>query len=99
MAKSIEHAFYTSTGWKKAREAYIEKKHGLCERCMAKGLIVPGKIVHHKKHLNKENYLQPEIALSFDNFELLCQNCHNEEHFKTSKKKRYRFGENGEMIF
>lgn len=97
--KSIEHAFYTSSVWKKARTAYIESKHGLCERCLKQGLIVAGKIVHHKHHLNKENYLNPEVATNFDNLELLCQKCHNEEHLKRTNKRRYKFSETGEIIF
>lgn len=98
MAKSIEHAFYCSSAWEKARKSYIQTKGGLCERCLAKGLIVTGKVVHHKIHLTEENYKEPSIALNFDNFELLCQECHNKEHHER-KEKRYTFGESGEIIF
>lgn len=95
--KSIEHAFYTSAAWEKARKAYIQSVNGLCERCLAKGLITSGKIVHHKEHLTEENYKKPEIAFNFDNFELLCQKCHNEEHHQR-KGKRYKFSDDGAMI-
>lgn len=94
MERSIEQAFYFSPAWRKARKSYISTQGGLCERCRAKGLIVTGRIVHHKIHLTEENYKDPAIALNFDNFELLCQDCHNKEHFER-KQKRYSFDENG----
>ena len=43
-----------------------------------------GRIVHHKVHLNSKNIFNPNITISFDNLELLCQDCHNKEHFASS---------------
>ena len=43
--------FYKSTTWQNTREAYYKKAGGLCERCLKKGDISPGEIVHHKIHL------------------------------------------------
>lgn len=51
MAKEWAKWFYNSTTWKKCREGYIKSVNGLCERCLDKGMIVPGKIVHHKVYL------------------------------------------------
>ena len=53
---------------------------GFGERCKAKGLIVKGDIVHHKVYLTQDNITDTAITLSFDNFELLCFDCHNKEH-------------------
>lgn len=92
-----DKAFYKSTAWKKCRAAYIKKCGGLCERCLAQGLIKPGYIVHHKTHLTEENVTNPDIALSFDNLEYLCMDCHNAEHF-TSKDKRYRIAVDGSVM-
>lgn len=99
--RSIDHKFYESKLWKKTRVKYVESVNGLCERCLAKGLIVPGKIVHHRIHLNEENYRDPEVALNFENLELLCQACHNEEHDPSSgnkSRRRYRFDSDGAMV-
>lgn len=67
--------FYRSTAWKKCRESYIITVHGLCERCFA-----PGKIVHHKEHIDSRNINDPFVTLSHENLEYLCQTCHNKEH-------------------
>ena len=80
--------FYKSAAWKRCRASYIKKCGGLCERCLAQGLIKPGYIVHHKIHLTEDNINDPTITLSHGNLEYLCMDCHNAEHF-TSKDKRY----------
>lgn len=72
--------FYRSWSWIKCARAYKADRGGLCERCLAKGLITPGEEVHHKIHLTPENINNPKISLNFDNLELLCKNCHIEEH-------------------
>ncbi|MCI1593228.1 HNH endonuclease [Heyndrickxia oleronia] len=73
--KPFAKKFYKTTAWKKCRSSYFAYRHGLCERCSE-----PGKIVHHKQYLTPDNINDPEITLSFNNLELLCQDCHNKEH-------------------
>lgn len=85
--------FYTSWPWIKCARAYKIDRGGLCERCLAKGLIVPGVEVHHKIHLTQDNLDDPSIALNWDNLELLCKNCHLEEHRGT----RWRADELGHV--
>lgn len=80
-------AFYKSRAWENTRCAYAKSVGWLCERCLAAGLYVPGKIVHHRVHLDDDGLRDPKIALSFDNLELLCQDCHNKEHM--ARQKRY----------
>ena len=46
--------------------------------------------------LNGADEMDPTIALSFDNLELLCDEHHNQEH--KSKTKRYSFDANGRVI-
>ena len=87
------HSFYKSWPWIKCQRAYKESKGGLCERCWAKGLIVPGAEVHHKIRLTPENLSDPSIALNWDNLELLCNDCHKEEH----SKRRWRVDELGHV--
>ena len=90
--------FYKTAAWKKCRAAYIKSVGGLCERCRAKGLIVPGYIVHHKTHLTPMNISDPSISLGFDNLEYLCQDCHNAEHFASGGCKRYLIDEHGNVL-
>lgn len=87
--RSIESKFYKTSAWKKCRAGYIKSVGRLCERCLAKGLIVPGYIVHHKIELTPENVTDPAVSLSYDNLEYLCQECHNKEHFSENNVKRY----------
>lgn len=96
--RSVDSSFYKTTAWKKCRAGYIKKCGGLCERCLAKGLIVPGYIVHHKIHLTPDNVNEPSIALNYDNLMYVCERCHNEIHFKSNANKRYTLDENGNVI-
>ncbi len=98
MAKSVSGRFYHTKAWEDCRLSYLAR-HSLCERCLAKGLIVPAKIVHHKIYLDDRSVENPEIALNHDNLEALCQDCHNKEHFKETGGRRWKIGEDGELIF
>lgn len=84
LPREISQPFYSSMPWRKTRAAYIISVNGLCERCLKKGLIVKGRIVHHIIYLTEENINNPELTLNWDNLEYLCQDCHNKEHFGTS---------------
>lgn len=87
MATEWAQAFYSSTHWKKCRDGFIAYKRGLCERCLKKGIIKAGVDVHHKIHLTPTNITNPNIALSWNNLELLCKNCHEEEHRDDAVKR------------
>lgn len=94
--RDFAKVLYNSKAWQRTRDAYAASVGGLCERCRAKGLIVPGEIVHHKIHLTPDNIDRPEITLSFGNLELLCRDCHGQEHKKV--KRRYRVDDYGKII-
>lgn len=49
--------------------------------------------MHHKVKLTPENVNNPDIALNWDNLELLCKKCHLEEH----RGKRWRADESGHV--
>lgn len=68
-------SFYNSKEWRRVSAAYLSSKLYICERCGK-----PAQICHHKKWLNESNVHDPETALSFDNLEALCIECHNAEH-------------------
>lgn len=79
-------AFYLTAPWKRCSKAYAKSVGGLCEECLKRGLIVPGRIVHHKIHLTPNNINDPTVTLNWNNLELLCDDCHAMQH---TTKKRY----------
>ena len=88
------HDFYKSWAWIKCSRGYRKSRHGLCERCLARGLYVTGDEVHHKIRLTPENIKDPDIALNWNNLELLCKDCHDDEH----RGVRWRTDEYGHVI-
>lgn len=91
--KEFAYEFYKSWPWRKCRESYLASVGSLCERCLAKGLIVPATQVHHKIKLTPENMDDPAITLNHDNLEALCMDCHQAEH----KHIRWRCDEDGKV--
>ena len=103
VARDFARAFYRSKAWKQTREAYANSRSGLCERCLERGIITPGAIVHHKEHLSPDNIDDPTVSLSFENLELVCRNCHAAEHPEIYGSKdeglgRVGFDEDGNLI-
>ena len=88
MAKSIDPQFYKSRKWQRERELY-RREHPFCERCLESGVYKPTDIVHHKKYLKADNYLDSKVSLNSDNLEALCFDCHNKEHIKLLEKRIY----------
>lgn len=97
MSRSIDNSFYRSKQWIACRDAYMIKVNHLCERCKAKGIYEPARVVHHKIELTEANYRDPAISLNFDNLQALCQSCHNEIHHR--QERRYKIDSDGNLIF
>lgn len=95
--KEYAKKFYRSTAWKKARKPVIKRADGLCERCRAARLYIPGVIVHHKEYITPSNIHNPNITLNLDNLEYVCEDCHNKEH-KSKLNSRYRFDSDGNLL-
>lgn len=93
--KDYARRFYSSKAWKETRKAYAKSKGGLCERCLKKGLYVSGVIVHHKVYLTPENVNDPAVSLNWNNLELVCRDCHAQEH--DGLKRRYKVDELGRI--
>jgi len=98
-SQAIE-AFYVSWTWRKCRKAFAESKRNLCERCLKRGVIQPGSKdqpleVHHKIPLTDANVKDAGVALAWDNLELLCKPCHDEE--KQRRAKRWTIGPDGKV--
>ena len=84
--KDYAKSFYKSQVWKRTRAAYLKSVNGLCERCKAKGLIVPADIVHHKIYISPDNINDPSVTLDWHNLECVCRDCHAAEHFGTEQR-------------
>lgn len=80
MAKPFARKFYSSKAWQSCRNEYAKRRGYLCEDCLRRGIYKPGEIVHHVIELDPINIERPEVALNFDNLELLCRDCHARRH-------------------
>ena len=102
MNRSAEvEAFYTSWTWRKCRTAFAKSKGNLCERCLTRGVIEAGSKdrpleVHHKIPITPENLKDHNITLNWNNLELLCKSCHDEE--RERREKRWRVDELGRVL-
>ena len=85
--REFAKAFYKSKAWEQTRTAYAASVGWLCEDCLARGLIVPGKVIHHITPLTPQNIDDPRVTLSWDNLRLVCQDCHAAEHRKNEGKR------------
>ncbi|MED3563459.1 HNH endonuclease signature motif containing protein [Bacillus xiapuensis] len=68
--------FYNSAAWQKCRQLALIRDNNLCQDCLSKKKLTPAEMVHHIKELTEH----PELALSLDNLESLCNPCHNKRH-------------------
>lgn len=89
-------SFYGTQAWKDCRTAYKSSRGGLCERCLKRGLIVAGSVVHHKIELTEENVNDPSVSLNWQNLELLCRDCHEQHHARD--RRRWKVDELGHVI-
>lgn len=89
--------FYNSPAWKRTRESYKRSVGGLCEICWAEGIVKAGEIVHHKIELTQDNIDDVNIALSYDNLQLVCRECHAKLHDR--RQRRYKIDELGRVVF
>lgn len=96
MAKEFAESFYKSKVWQNCRASYIKSVGGLCEDCMKKGIIRNGEIVHHIKHIDKNNINDVTVTLDWSNLRYVCRNCHAIAHKHTSNR-RYTIGKDGRV--
>lgn len=93
--------FYNTPAWKHTRKAYRQSVGGLCERCLAKGIITPAEVVHHITPLTDENISDLDVALGWSNLQALCRKCHAEVHEELdadSKGLRYTIDNLGRVV-
>lgn len=80
---------YQDPQWEVARQECERRADGLCERCRKKNKFVPGKIAHHIIWLTDENKHDWDIAFNPDNLEWLCNDCHEDEHERTTGLQKF----------
>lgn len=95
--KDFAKEFYNSKAWKDTRESYKRFRGGLCEICWAEGIVKAGEIVHHKTELTPQNIDNIDIALGYDNLQLVCRECH--AHIHDRRQRRYTIDELGRVVF
>ena len=74
--------FYNSLDWRTLSAKYMQDKGYRCESCNAMATQV-----HHVKAIQTPEGW--ELRLDYDNLELLCTACHNKEHNRFVKRKKY----------
>lgn len=96
----LTKVFYATQAWKDTRRNYKQSVGGLCERCLAKGIIEPAEIIHHKIPLTVDNVSDVNISLGWNNLQALCRKCHAEVHeemYMARSGRRYKIDELGRV--
>lgn len=74
--------FYNSVDWRSLSARYAQDKGYKCERCKLMATQV-----HHKKPIQTPEGW--ELRLAYDNLELLCTQCHNDEHDRFKRRMKH----------
>lgn len=77
--------FYNSPEWKKLRNQKWKDVNGLCEMCLAEGVVREGREVHHKVPI-EEDWSK---RFDYDNLILLCPDHHNQMHERISPLQEF----------
>ena len=83
--EASQSGFYQTRGWKMLREQR-RSANPLCQHCEARGLIRSMTTVDHIISVEE----RPDLALSFDNTQSLCDFCHNVKTKADEKQKQQR---------
>lgn len=65
-----DDAFYTSKAWRELRYLALRNCEGRCQCCGAG----PPSVVLHVDHV-QPRYSRPDLSLSLDNLQVLCEDC------------------------
>lgn len=95
-ARNFAKEFYAGKTWRIKSKTY-RKLHPLCERCLKRGIYKKAECVHHKIHIDENNYMDQQILLNDSNLESLCGDCHAKEH-SHGTTIYYEYDENGKLI-
>lgn len=95
MAKDFAKAFYKSRAWREVRWQALRRDHFQCVQC---GDIAEE--VDHIIELTPENIDDPRIALSLENLQSLCHDCHTRKTkgWGADLGDGFAFDESGQVI-
>ena len=79
--------FYQWSAWRKLRQQALKRDNYECQTCKRIGKYSKAQNVHHLKEVKQ----YPKLALTLDNLECICINCHNKEHERLEKTRPVRF--------
>lgn len=72
--------FYSSSEWKRLRQAVLERDHYECQWCKEEGKVVTvNDSILEVDHIKELEYY-PELATNINNLRTLCKDCHNKRH-------------------
>lgn len=74
--------FYNTVAWHRIRDRRA-REEPLCRMCLAKGRMVPGRVVDHIIAVEDA----PGLALDYDNTQHLCDRCHTSKTMADKKKR------------
>ena len=77
--------FYTSPEWIVIRNKR-RQENPLCQRCESLGYVTPMKMVDHIQPIEE----RPDLALSYENTQSLCDRCHSIKTNEDKKAKKMR---------
>lgn len=69
-----EAGFYHTGSWRRLRVLALQRDHYLCQNCLRQKRVTIATEVHHIKPIADF----PELALTLDNLESLCWDCHEQ---------------------
>jgi 5-methylcytosine-specific restriction protein A len=76
-------SFYSCSAWIKLRN-YKRLLNPICESCESLGLIIPYHTIDHIKPISEGGE-----ALSLDNLQTLCKQCHAIKTVKETSKRKH----------
>ncbi len=81
------HQFYCSKAWRDLSYKLKVEAGGKCNRCNNIYTDFSKLTGHHKIELNEENVSDPLISLNAEEIDIICHNCHNQEHKRFGNKQ------------
>lgn len=70
--------FYQWSAWRKLRQQALERDNYECQECKRLGKYKRAQNVHHLQEVKE----RPKLAMTLDNLECVCVQCHNKIHDK-----------------
>ena len=83
--KRRQRLVYADPRWRPLREQVMARDGGLCQECLAKGILTPATQVHHRISPFQGGLSQQDFdfyAWDLSNLEAICRDCHAAIHAK-----------------